>query len=415
MLSKSSTGRCLWQLAQLAMILLSGTHPVEGQRRFALLIASGVCDPASPLAHSFVPLAGPPNDVHLMANLLECRYGFRRPDIAVLGLDAAYRQQMGSGYDYLGDQARRGKILKGVAHLKQAGPNDYVFVYYSGHGAPLLDDAEGINTGALVTYECTAQTAIRQKDLDLQLNALASHHVTLVVDACFSGMLAKPAPYRLKGLAELADLPDLMVQEVTKSLPLETQAHAGGNRRTPFADTPIRNSEYRFTTLAACGDDEQTNETNFMGLRDPVAVSEFTWALYRSLWQSQRITTLEDLHVALMQRLRERQQHQTPQFRRGVQRSELIAPPCWLSSALRLPLVSPGASVLSVGRFAGISKPMCFQEEGVRPGIAASHSAVRQVVILHWFDAVLTSGHWRMQPRFVTPLGGPGVRIGLHR
>lgn len=403
MFSRPPQWRRLWFLIQITCALLMGTHAADGQQRLALLIASGACDPASPLAHSFVPLAAPPNDVRLMAQLLEGRYGFRRPDIAIIGLDAVHRQQMGQGYCYLSDQARRDTILTAVGRLKSSRPDDYVVVYYSGHGAPLFDPFEGIDTGVLVTYEGTPQAAIRRKELEQQLDALASHHITLILDACFSGLFAKPAPHRLHGLEELKDLPDLIVQEISKSLAIGSSSHPEHPHRPPYTEIPISNSEHRFTTLAACGDNEETNEADLSGAGQSIAVSEFTWAFYRTLWQSQRITALEDLHMALMQRLITRQQHQTPLFRRGRQRSELIAPPYWLSSTLRLPLVSPGASTLAVGRFAGVSRSMQFQEEGSRPGLAAPHSTVRQVDALHWFDTALTSGHWQQQPRFVTP------------
>jgi hypothetical protein len=388
----------------LCCLLLCGVRvsPARAQQRIALLIAGGTCDARSPFAAFGPNLQAPPNDVRLMADLLVARYGFRTSNISILGLSPGQRERLGHGYRALADRATRKAILTAITELQRSvRPEDYVVVYYSGHGAPLFDADEGIDAGTLVTYEGTKETAIRRKDLESRLDACPSRHLTLILDACFSGLFAKAAPRRPTGLDELRDLPDLTLQNIPKSLLLQQSAGSRSPDRSHGETAPIRDSSHHFTTLAACDEDEQTQEARFSGTDTPLAISEFTWALYHTLWQNQEIDSLEALHVALTRRLSVQRQRQIPQFRRGRQRSELIGPPLWLSPVPSLPLNSTGA--LSVGRLGGVSRSQRFQEEGAQKGVADPRGAILRVRDLDWFRTDLVPVAGQTRRKYVVP------------
>lgn len=394
-------------LRTLLAILLLGSclNEANASKRIAVLIAGGVCGPGSPFARFGSDLQAPPNDVRLMADLLEGRYGFARSNISIVGVDERGRRRMRPGCRFLSDRATRDAILQAVTELQRsAGPDDYVVLFYSGHGAPLFDPDEGIDVGTLVTYEGTKERAIRYSDLERRLDACPSRHVTLIVDACFSGLFAKPGPRRANSLDELRDLGELSLQDISKSLPIDsrtssptiTPAHAGSG--------PIQNSLHHFTTLSACDEDEQTQEARFTGSSEPFAISEFTWALCRTLWQNQSILTLEELHRALTLRLTVQKQRQTPQFRRGRQRSELIGPPVWTSDMPSLPLLGP--DTLSVGRLGGISLASRFREESDRKGVADPRGTILRIRSLDWYRADLTPAAGKTRHKYVVPANG---------
>ena len=75
-----------------------------------------------------------------------------------------------------------------LPRLMRRGKSD-VFIYYSGHGAPNTETQQGF----LVPYDCNpnfinTDTAYRLQDFHADLSRIESRSLTVVLDACFSGM-----------------------------------------------------------------------------------------------------------------------------------------------------------------------------------------------------------------------------------
>lgn len=84
--------------------------------------------------------------------------------------------------------------------LKEAGPNDKVFIYFSGHGAQ-VPDTNGDEEDGLDELWVTYDTAINPQrhlinyllddEVDEMVSSLASKNVLIVLDSCHSGSAAK--------------------------------------------------------------------------------------------------------------------------------------------------------------------------------------------------------------------------------
>lgn len=122
--------------------------------------------------------------------------------------------------------------------LAEAGPNDKVFVYFSGHGAYVPDangDERDRQDELLVTYDTTvANRQLVNYLLDDEVHAmvaeLRSKHVLLIFDSCHSGSAAK----------------SLGVEEKRALFP-------GAPRKSAGLRTTARP---RYVLLSACRDDE---------------------------------------------------------------------------------------------------------------------------------------------------------------
>lgn len=90
------------------------------------------------------------------------------------------------------------------------GPETELFVYYSGHGAPALDTGSGYLLPVDADTKTISLTGYSVDTLCRNLEALNAGKVTLVLDACFSGMSAggdlvknaSPAGLRIKVLPQ---------------------------------------------------------------------------------------------------------------------------------------------------------------------------------------------------------------------
>jgi hypothetical protein len=103
----------------LFLILIFIFHTTFAANKHALLI--GIQDyPQTP----FDSLKGPLNDVKLMKDVLQERFGFREDDMTIL----------------LNEQATHTQIEQAFITLaKQIRPDDFVYIYYSGHGSQTQD------------------------------------------------------------------------------------------------------------------------------------------------------------------------------------------------------------------------------------------------------------------------------------
>jgi hypothetical protein len=159
-------------LGALAVLLaLAGTPAsAEGTRR-ALLI--GIND-----YQAFPNLRGALNDVELLGGVLESRFGFAPEHVRRL-TDA---------------QATRAGILAALAALaREAGPEDVVYVHYSGHGSQVEDvdgdeGADGMDE-TLVPHDGRTEGVpdITDDELAAALASLPAGRAVVVLDSCHSG------------------------------------------------------------------------------------------------------------------------------------------------------------------------------------------------------------------------------------
>jgi hypothetical protein len=138
------------------------------ERRYAILIASSkyACDP-----ERLPELRCPENDVEALSRLLTSeQHGiFDRPDVLVLRNKPSY------------------EVLRALNRvLKQAGKNELVLIYYSGHGK--LDPAGRLHlaTGDTLIQELES-TSIPVSSVRNYIDISPSNKVILILDCCYSG------------------------------------------------------------------------------------------------------------------------------------------------------------------------------------------------------------------------------------
>jgi hypothetical protein len=129
-LERIATRLALIALVTLCVPVMAGAQE-SGVRR-ALLIGVGdyLANDPKPGIAPLPDLEGPPNDVRLIARVLTTRFGFDAGDIVTL----------------VDSQASREAIIAGLENIvADAGPEDVVYVHFSGYGAT-VKDASGDET-----------------------------------------------------------------------------------------------------------------------------------------------------------------------------------------------------------------------------------------------------------------------------
>ncbi len=137
--------------------------------------AVGVVIGITEYAHQDVPRVDfARRDAHLMRDYLVQAMGFREENI-IMAID----QEATKAAFY--------RIFEGqLQNYIKPGFSD-VFVYYSGHGAPDVDNAAAYFVPHDADPSYAAQTGYSLEQFYRQLNELEARSVTVVVDACFSG------------------------------------------------------------------------------------------------------------------------------------------------------------------------------------------------------------------------------------
>jgi hypothetical protein len=213
--------------AALALGIFLGADALHAAgRRHALLIGVG--------RYSHLPkatLEGPPFDVQGLQSVLTRRWGFDPGDITVL----------------VDEKATKPAILAAIDDLSaRTAPEDFVFIYFSGHGTSGYDQAfkdVGLDgsTGALVPADFKAASRaelkngliIGSRDLRPRLLKLDGQREVLVAfDSCFSGNAARAA--FAPGRARYLDPADLAAEG--RGLPAPPAAAEGA--RAAAAETP---------------------------------------------------------------------------------------------------------------------------------------------------------------------------------
>jgi hypothetical protein len=130
------------------------------------------------------PLAGSKNDVMLIRELLVHKFGFDRANIHVL----------------IDEQATRQGIFAAVEDLsRRSGPDDIVFIHFSGHGSQAPDtngdEPDGFDETILPHDSRTPGIAdITDDEINALVSRFDSQSVVVILDSCHSGTGTRSGP-----------------------------------------------------------------------------------------------------------------------------------------------------------------------------------------------------------------------------
>ncbi len=346
--------------------------PLLAEKRYALLIASGEFAPNTTFHEK--PLKAPQNDVRLLASLLTWRFGFTPSSVTLIGVPT---QSMGKDFRYASSHASFVAIEQAFQALKRmVKPEDVVVVYYSGHGTRILDPTAkqlGYQYEALVTYEATQATLIRDVLLRSWLSSLRSKRVCMVLDTCYAAGASRDiSPDTWEGLT---------FNYVSKGVSGKNLTGGGASPSVPDVAT---DTEPPYMVLAACGRREKAQELRLLPIegRSEIAVSAFTLALCRTLFWERGELTYTQLLERVQAKLKQLRLPQKPEVL-GAQAGQVaLAPQMWRGGAPRFPLARKEPPLLNVGILAGVRSTMRFDEMG-------AGGSQMEAVNPDWFTAEL--------------------------
>lgn len=155
------------------------------------------------------------------------------------------------------EQATRENLLTQIDWLrKQAMPEDAVFVYFAGHGAPeLASDGTSVDAKYLVLYDTNPDqlfvTGFPLDELTRRLDAVAAQTQVVVLEACYAG----PVGQQIMKKTQTADLeirPRFIQQLGEKSGRAILSASSG--RQMAIGSEEIRGGLFTHYLLASWGD-----------------------------------------------------------------------------------------------------------------------------------------------------------------
>ena len=197
-------------------------------------------------------LQGSVNDVETMQEILTKRWGFLPRNITVITDEAATRERM----------------LAAITDIvAQSGPEDTLYIHYSGHGSQVQDlngdEADGLDETLVPADGRTAGVRdIVDDELDVIFSRLRARSAVIVLDSCHSGTATRSFDIRARSVPQDSRI-DLYRTGVT------------GTRTRGI--TPLKKSQY--VVFGAVADNEEA-------LDGPVEGSYhgfFTYALARTL------------------------------------------------------------------------------------------------------------------------------------
>ena len=137
-------------------------------------------------------LMGSVNDVAAIRHILLTRWGFAPEDIVTL----------------TDQEATRAAILSALRRIvRESGPDDTVFVHFSGHGSQVQDlngdEADGLDE-TLVPYDGRTPGVpdIVDDELDQIFSELRAKAVLIVLDSCHSGTATRAVEFRVRGVPQ---------------------------------------------------------------------------------------------------------------------------------------------------------------------------------------------------------------------
>ena len=170
-------------------LVLASLTPVWGATtntsvRRALLIGIGKYE-------ALPRLPGTKNDIKLVHQVLKSQYGFSEKNIRIVRDEAATREGVLSALN---------------AIVKEAGPNDVVYIHYSGHGSQ-VEDLNGDEPGDELDETIVPQDGrtegvpdITDDELEEILSKLKTPQAVVVLDSCHSGTATRGLEVRVRSV-----------------------------------------------------------------------------------------------------------------------------------------------------------------------------------------------------------------------
>ena len=156
--------------------LRAGSHQEE--HGFALVIGNGNYTEIDPVAFAH-------RDAETVAHYLNRTMGYREQDVD-LRLDMSARE-FRRVFGTRGRDFQDGDLYRRVSLNSRRRDNPPVFIYYSGHGAPSLQDGAAYMVPSDAELRYLEDDGLLLDDFYDAIAALPSDNVTIVVDSCFSG------------------------------------------------------------------------------------------------------------------------------------------------------------------------------------------------------------------------------------
>ncbi len=271
----------------------TGGRSDSGVKR-ALLI--GINEYRSPL---IPPLRGSLNDVEIVRDVLVARWGFSEPLITVLTNSAATRAGILAAFEQL---------------VRDSGPNDIVYIHYSGHGSRVGDqngdEDDGIDETIVPHDGRTAGIAdIVDDELDAVLAKLRARHAVIVLDSCHSGTATRSADLR------------------ARSVPGDDRSDLYRRDTAVTTRAVVARVESRFVVLSAAAPDQEALDGPLQGRHHGF----FSYALSQSLASSVPQASARHVLAGIEQRL---QEIQATLGRASMPEPQLEAPPDLLDEPL---------------------------------------------------------------------------------
>ena len=217
-------------------------------------------------------LQGAVNDVETMREILTKRWGFLPGDITMLTDEGATRENM----------------LAAIRQIvAKSGPQDTIYLHYSGHGSQVEDlngDEEDGLDETLVPQDGRTNGVrdIVDDELDDIFSKLRTHNVIVVLDSCHSGTATRSFDIRARSVPQDKRI-DLYKTGVTAM--------------TKRGITPLKKA--RLVAIGAAGDDEEALdgpiEGNYHGF--------LTYALARALTAANSDATPREIFAVVVQEL----------------------------------------------------------------------------------------------------------------
>lgn len=210
-------------------------------------------------------------------------------------------------------------VVSGLRRILDiAQPGDLVYLHYSGHGARLPSDAQsGSNTSgelALVLFEDddVGSRYLRGPHLATALRKMVDKGltVTLVLDCCFSGSVARHSDWHGLDVRCIDYNPKITIAE--PQIHEKSIFSSNGTSRDAHAERDWLVDPKGYTILSACGPYERAYEVNVEGQGRRGALSHFLFSTLRSLGASGLDVTHQSLHEHLRTRFHASWPQQTP-------------------------------------------------------------------------------------------------------
>jgi hypothetical protein len=274
---------------------------------------------------SFDSLQGPFNDIRLTKGVLRERFGFQNDDFIIIK-DATH-----TGIE---------KAFKKL--INRVNPNDFVYIYYSGHGSQTKDlngdersgyDQTWVSYGARSGISGIDNYDVLDDEIEQWLSALTTKNIVFISDSCHSATVTRgPAV-------------------INKAVKKDERPHLLG--KIHYQATPYG------IHIGAAGDDESAFEER---QEDGKYYSVFTWYFTQNLQNAQPGETWNDVFMrTYAQVTAKRGMAQRPQIR-GEHRRQVLGPDFTaLSPRIKIRVAYPNYVGIQAGSLLGVTKGSVYR------------------------------------------------------